>query len=42
MELRNLKAFKVVSEKLNITKAAELLGYSQPTITYQIKSLEKK
>ena len=42
MELRNLRAFKVVSEKLNITKAAELLGYSQPTITYQIKSLEKK
>ncbi|WP_244297115.1 LysR family transcriptional regulator [Brevibacillus antibioticus] len=36
MELRNLKTFQVVAEHLNLTKAAEQLGYSQPTITLQI------
>ncbi|WP_042350726.1 LysR family transcriptional regulator [Bacillus massiliigorillae] len=42
MELRNLKAFKVAAEYLNLTKAAEHLGYTQPTITFQIKALEKE
>jgi DNA-binding transcriptional LysR family regulator len=42
MELRNLKTFQVVAEHLNLTKAAEQLGYSQPTITMQIKALERE
>lgn len=42
MELRNLKTFQAVAESLNLTKAAERLGYSQPGITLQIKSLEKE
>lgn len=42
MELRNLKTFQAVADHLNLTKAAEELGYSQPTITLQIKALEKE
>lgn len=42
MELRNLKTFQVVSEELNMTKAAKRLKYTQPTITLQIQSLEKE
>lgn len=42
MELRNLRTFHAVAESLNLTKAAEQLGYSQPTITLQIKALEKE
>lgn len=40
MDLRNLKTFHVVSIYLNFTKAAEVLNYSQPTISQQIKALE--
>jgi DNA-binding transcriptional LysR family regulator len=42
MELRNLKAFHHVADGLNITKAAEQLGYSQPAVTTQIKMLERE
>lgn len=42
MELRNLKTFQAVAEQLNMTKAGEQLGYSQPGITLQIKALEKE
>ncbi|MFJ8235472.1 LysR substrate-binding domain-containing protein [Ureibacillus sp. NPDC094379] len=42
MELRNLKTFQVVAQELNITRAAKRLGYTQPTITLQIQSLEKE
>ncbi|GAA4716571.1 LysR family transcriptional regulator [Brevibacillus fulvus] len=42
MELRNLRTFQTVANHLNLTKAAEQLGYSQPTITLQIKALEKE
>ncbi|USG66970.1 LysR family transcriptional regulator [Brevibacillus ruminantium] len=42
MELRNLRTFQVVAEHLNLTKAAEHLGYSQPTITLQIQALERE
>lgn len=41
MELRHLKTFHVVAECLNLTKAAEILKYSQPTISLQIQALEK-
>ena len=40
MELRNLTTFIHVAELGNFTKAAELLGYSQSTISFQIKQLE--
>ena len=42
MELRNLKTFQVVAEELNLTKAAQKLGHTQPTLTLQIQSLEKE
>lgn len=42
MELRQLKTFKTVAEELNLTKAAKKLGYTQPTLTLQIQSLEKE
>ncbi|MFE4524926.1 LysR family transcriptional regulator [Cytobacillus firmus] len=42
MELRNLKTFQVVAEHLNMTKAAKILGYTQPTITLQIQVLERE
>jgi len=41
MELRHLKTFHVVAECLNLTKAADRLRYSQPTISLQIQALEK-
>ncbi len=40
MDLRNLKTFHIVSTHLNFTKAAEILNYSQPTVSQQIKALE--
>ena len=42
MELRNLVSFTHVAELGNFTKAAELLGYSQSTISFQIKQLEEE
>lgn len=42
MEIRNLKTFQVVAEKLNITTAAKELRYTQPTVTLQIQSLEQE
>jgi len=40
MELRNLVTFINVAELGSFTKAAEQLGYSQSTISFQIKQLE--
>ena len=40
MELRNLITFINVAELGSFTKAAEQLGYSQSTISFQIKQLE--
>lgn len=40
MELRNLISFIHVAELGSFTKAAEQLGYSQSTISFQIKQLE--
>ena len=42
MELRNLITFIHVAELGSFTKAAELLGYSQPSISFQIKQLEEE
>ena len=40
MTLNQLKYFVAVAEYRSFTKAAELLGYSQSTISFQIKQLE--
>jgi len=40
MELRNLITFINVAELGSFTKAAEQLGYSQSTVSFQIKQLE--
>ena len=40
MEIRNLISFVYVAEMNSFTKAAEELGYSQSTISFQIKQLE--
>lgn len=42
MELRNLITFIHVAELGGFTKAAEQLGYSQSTVSFQIKQLEEE
>lgn len=42
MELRNLISFIHIAELGSFTKAAEQLGYSQSTVSAQIKQLEKE
>ena len=39
MDLKNLNTFIYVAELKSFTRAAEKLGYSQPTISFQIKQL---
>lgn len=40
MEIRNLISFIHVAELNSFTKAAEVLGYTQSTVSFQIKQLE--
>ena len=42
MEIRNLMTFVHVAEMGSFTKAAEALGYSQSTVSFQIKQLESE
>ncbi len=42
MELRNIRSFIKVAEYENLSKAAEVLGYAQSTITAQIQQLEEE
>ena len=42
MDIKNLKTFIYVAELGSFTKAAELLNFSQSTISFQIKQLEKE
>ena len=42
MDLRNLNTFIQVAESGSFTRAGEKLGYSQPTISIQIKQLENE
>jgi molybdenum-dependent DNA-binding transcriptional regulator ModE len=40
MEMRHLKTFKVITETGGFTRAAEVLGYAQSSVTAHIKALE--
>lgn len=42
MELRNLRTFQQVAERNSFTAAAVALGYSQSTVSFQIKQLEEE
>lgn len=42
MELRSLNTFVQVAESGSFTRAGEILGYSQPTISTQIRHLEQE
>ena len=42
MEIRNLKTYIEVCEKNSFTKAAQQMGYTQSTVTGQIKQLEEE
>ncbi len=42
MDLRSLSTFIQIAELGNFTRAAEKLGYSQPTVSFQIKQLEQE
>ncbi len=42
MELRSLSTFIQVAESGSFSRAAEKLGYSQPTVSVQIKGLEEE
>jgi DNA-binding transcriptional LysR family regulator len=41
MDIRLLKTFCVVAELENITQAAEILNFTQPTVSAQIRTLEE-
>ncbi|WP_338232291.1 LysR family transcriptional regulator [Companilactobacillus muriivasis] len=40
MDVRELITFKTISETRNFSKAADILGYTQSTVSMQIKNLE--
>lgn len=42
MDLRGLQIFIEVAEQRSFTRAGALLGYSQPTISFQIRQLEQE
>ncbi|MBQ5325895.1 MAG: LysR family transcriptional regulator, partial [Oscillospiraceae bacterium] len=42
MDLQSLNIFVQAAELNSFTKTGELLGYSQPTVSFQIKQLEKE
>ena len=42
MDLQSLNIFIQVAELKNFTKAGKKLGYSQPTVSFQIKQLEEE
>lgn len=41
MDVKNLETFVMVNELKSFTLAAQRLGYTQSTVSFQIKQLEK-
>lgn len=41
MDMKNINTFIYTAELGSFTKAAELLGYSQSTVSFQIRQLEE-
>ncbi len=42
MEIKNLESFRMVAELRSFTRAAETLGFTQSTISFQIRQLEEE
>ena len=42
MDIRSLEIFVEVAERSSFTRAGEHLGYSQPTVSFQIRQLEQE
>ena len=42
LELRLLDYFRTLCKELNFTRASEVLGISQPTLSHQIRLLEDR
>lgn len=42
MDIKNLEIFVMVAELKNFTEAAKKLGYTQSTVSFQIKQLESE
>lgn len=42
MDIKNLNTFILVAEMNSFSKAAVKLGYSQSTVSFQIKQLEQE
>ena len=42
LDLQRLKTFAAVATASNFTRAAAQLGYSQPSVTHHIQSLERQ
>jgi len=42
LSLDDLKYFKIISETLNVTRASEIIGISQPALSYSLKRLESE
>lgn len=42
MDMRNLRTFLFVAELGSFTRASEALSYAQPTVSFQIKQLERE
>jgi DNA-binding transcriptional LysR family regulator len=42
VELRQLKTFAIAANHLNFTRAAEILNFTQPTVSSQIQALEQE
>jgi DNA-binding transcriptional LysR family regulator len=42
LDLQHLKTFLTIATTKNFSRAAQILGYAQPTVTHQIQCLERE